>query len=255
MRLGICNFVFPRINAAAVSDVLALCDVIDFAPTVHGFRWPQACPPVNRLFSKPVRISCLQSIFFGVAEASLVRCELAFEAMSTHVQTVCRWGRRLDAEGLVFGAPSLRSGGTQQQAVVESRLLNLHEQVERHGLRLYLEAVSPRFGTEFIPSSADLLSLISRVPRLHLHLDVGQMVEEGQNPMQVLTTYRERLGHLHLSVPDLGMPSPDMVSLWKEILRLMKGSTISVVVEVQNLNHTQSADLVDLMMELRATVE
>lgn len=253
MQLGICNFAFPKIDALAVSDVLASCDVIDFAPTVHGFQWGQSCPYPDSLFLPRVQISCIQSIFFGLRDASLVKSDAAFTVLSGHLDTACRWANNLKAEGLVFGAPGMRLGSTEALAVIEARLLQLHYQVERCGQRLYLEAASPRFGTEFVASSASLLSLMERFPQMHLHLDIGQMLEEGLDPIHEFTVWMQRIGHFHLSSPDLAMPTPDTVAIWKDIIRLMKDSTISAVVEIQHIGLEQSTDLVALMADLRAT--
>lgn len=252
MRLGICNFAFPKIERSAVRDVLHCCDVIDFAPTVHGLQWDRSCPAADTLFNRPMQISCIQSIFFGIHDASLVKNDAGFKALSTHIDTVCRWANGLAAEGLVFGAPAMRSGCTESIQAIERRLLSVHEQTERCGQRLFLEAASPRFGTEFGASTASLLDLMTRFPQLHLHLDVGQMMEEGVDFDSVLPAWIPRIAHIHLSAPDLAIPSSGTIAVWKDVIRMMEGSQAAAVVEIQHISPDQSGELVDLMTELRA---
>jgi sugar phosphate isomerase/epimerase len=199
-----------------------------------------------------MRISCIQSIFFGVRDASLVRDEAGFNVLSTHLDTVCRWANALAAEGLVFGAPAMRSGCTEAIQTIERRLLTLHEQVESHGQRLLLEAASPRFGTDFGASTTALLDLMTRFPQLHLHLDVGQMMEEGLNLEAVISAWLPRVAHIHLSAPDLAMPIPETIAVWKDVIMMMEVSQAAAVVEIQHIDLEESLALVDLMTELRA---
>lgn len=198
-----------------------------------------------------MQISCIQSIFFGIRNASLVKTEAEFKALSTHIDTVCRWANGLAAEGLVFGAPAMRSGCTEPIKTIERRLLSLHEQVERQGQRFFLEAASPRFGTEFGASTTSLLDLMTRFPKLHLHLDVGQMMEEGVDLDALLPAWIPRIAHIHLSAPDLAIPSSGTIAVWKDVIRMLEGSEAAAVVEIQNISLDESKILVDLMTELR----
>ncbi len=258
MRFGVSNLIWPRLSPDARQDILTSCQVVDFAPTVHYGKWDAVPLPVPPdVMGENVALSGLQSLFFGVPDVSLVKDQQAFDRLRAHMLRVLALAGGSGARCLVLGSPGTRSGASLDLCgpVILERVRALAGDVAAAGLRLCFEVNSPRFGTEFLSANHELFELlaVARHPGLGLHLDTGQMIEEGLEPVEVVSRHAASLIHLHLSAPDFSC-RPDLLPLYGDVIRVLRGasSRADVVLEVQSLGDASESDIVGMCRQLRA---
>lgn len=250
MRFGISNLIWPHLSATTRRRLQTLCTICDFAPTVHFGGWSAVPPslPKRPYGDGAMEVGALQSLFFGVAEASLVKGDQEFAVLRAHFQRLVRWASLSDVPYLIYGSPGTRSGSLVDLdgPVLEQRVQQLADDAKAGGVRLCFEVNSLKFGCEFLSSNEGLFSLLDRMqhPGLGLHLDVGQMVEEGLEPIAVVQQHAAALLHLHLSAPDFSC-RPEMLPLYRDVVRAVKrcAEDADVVLEVQKLGQATETDL------------
>lgn len=250
MRFGISNLIWPHLSVTTRQRLQTLCAVCDFAPTVHFGGWLAVPPllPKRPYGDNAMEIGALQSLFFGMAEASLVKGDREFAILREHFQHLVRWASSIDVPYLIFGSPGTRSGllVDLDGPVLAKRVRQLADDAQLGGVRLCFEVNSPKFGCEFLSSNEALFGLLDQMqhPGLGLHLDVGQMVEEGLEPATVVEQHAAALLHIHLSAPDFSC-RPEMLPLYRDIMRVVKrcADHVDVVLEVQKLGQASETDL------------
>jgi D-psicose/D-tagatose/L-ribulose 3-epimerase len=261
MRFGISNLIFPKLSDTVLGQVLSTVDSCDFAPTGLYGAWDNVPNVLPRYPYEPYRvpIAALQSLMFGCPGASLVRSTDEFTVLTRHFEYVAHLASRSGVEVLVFGSPATRNGIDPGLGEVElrSRVRQLADIAARHRTKLCFEVNSPRFGCEFLNVNSALRHLLNDLqhPGLGLHLDCGQMIEEGVDPLDYISTAAPELTHLHLSAPDFGCPTK-LLPLFREIVRTLKrsGYQSDVVLEVQKLAPAEHVDLVQLCKALSSEI-
>jgi sugar phosphate isomerase/epimerase len=261
VRFGVSNLVIPLLTEPARREVLAHSTVCDFAPTALYGAWanvPHSIP--RRPYGENGPAVCaLQSLFFGISDVSLVRDDQFFEKLRSHFQFVAALAARSEIPILIFGSPGTRAqiDPTLPRAGLESRVARLASDAAACRVVVCFEVNAPRFGCEFITTNAELFALHAAIPRagIGLHLDVGQILDEGLDPLRLLEQCRRDLLHIHLSAPDFSC-RPDLMPLYLDVIRGLKADGVSrdVVLEVQKLGAATETDLVTMCEELAAEV-
>lgn len=260
LRFGISNLVFPHLESSPRDEILGLCSVVDFAPTVHFGSWdniPSVLDAHPYAAGGP-RVVALQSLFFGVAGCSLLQSEEAFSRLEQHFEYLVGLAATAHVPGLIFGSPGTRAGRLPDvtDAMLEDRILRLAALALSRSTTLYFEVNSPKFGCEYLTSNSALFSLLERIPHpgLGLHLDVGQMVEEGLDVCSLLEAHGAALGHIHLSAPDFTC-QPAMLPLYLEVIDCLRAQSAraDVILEIQRLgDQASAADLIKMCQQLSA---
>lgn len=261
MRFGISNLLFPSLTEETRVQILKYSEICDFAPTAVYGTWnnvPAVLPEHPYAIEGPV-ISALQSLFFGVTDASLVKDGPAFEVLMRHFEQLAALAGISGIPFLIFGSPGTRS--SRLSAVPDAKVLDrvaiLADISATNRVKLCFEVNSPKFGCEYLAQNAALHALMLELhhPGLGLHLDVGQMLEEGLEVVQYLSDSSDDLVHLHLSAPDFTCRI-DLLPLYRDIIRQLKtnGCRADVVLEVQRLDTTSELDLVAMCKELSIEV-
>lgn len=255
MRFGFSNLIFNALSNDAKRAILSASEVCDFAPTVHYKNW-QNVP--HTIQGKPytgfdTEISALQSLFYQVDGASLVQGEHDYLKLYAHMKYLVDLASRSDIPFLIFGSPGTRSQISQDVnlEVIARRLLRLADLAGLKNLKICIEVNSSKFGCEYITTNQFLFDLLTDLSHrgLGLHLDVGQMIEEKLDPLQVIDHCKSKLSHLHLSAPDFSL-QPSMLNLYKDVILALKTSPVDVILEVQSLGQHREDVLVDLVCKL-----
>ena len=256
-RFGISNLIFGKLSDNAINELLSLVEICDFAPTVFYSNWknlPSKIPTYPYANHK-VKISGMQSLFYGINNASLVNSSDEFASLLIHYNNIVLTASRSEIPYLVYGSPGTRKFGQSRASEVEiaERVHKLGDIALENDVILCFEANSKRFGCDFLSSTHDLVSVLQNIDStgLGLHLDVGQMLDEGLDVIKCLEENLERIIHLHLSTPEF-VCDPKMQSFYKDIINVLvkKTSIVDVVLEVQDLGSASEFDLIKLCENL-----
>lgn len=257
LRYGISNLVFDKVTKDVRNRLIQSSQICDFAPTALYGSW-DAMP--DRLLSCPyhgfnMEICSLQSLFFQLQGASLLQDEAGYRIIEGQIQRLARAAHQSGARSLIFGSP-----GTRKHAIPQITLPKLHARIAKLAdicasvdVLLCFEVNSPKFGTEFLVSNAELLELLATLKHkgLGLHLDLGQMSEAGEDIPSLLKNTSGQLSHLHLSAPDFDL-SPQRMPLYLDVIAELKflGHPVDVVLEVQNLDQGEQSVLLSMSEDL-----
>lgn len=256
MRFGVSNLIFNHISADSLAEILDCCSICDFAPTAHYESWgnaPDILPKYPYQGAK-TEISALQSLFYQVFEASIVRDDLSFERLVEHFQCVVDLASSSDIPFVVFGSPGVRSNRDSRISYrqILNRIYSLANYAFDRNVKLCFEVNSPKFGCEFLTTNQSLFDLHNDLdhPGLGLHLDVGQMIEEGLDAVEMANKYKHRICHLHLSSQDFTF-EPSMFELYRSILQDLACKDIDIILEIQSLGEFPEGSLVDFVKDLK----
>jgi len=244
MRLGFSNLISNSIDELQLNELYNLSDCIDWAPTITAPKWNLLTKGETAVFQLPTKISAIQSLFFGIPNIHFMQEREKFIALKSHLQYLIKVSRVYNIKYILWGSPGTRQNASAffDDGIMFSRLSELLALFENENVELMLEAVSPKFGCEFVNNTVELISLNKKVgsSKFSLHLDTGQMIDEGVDVLSVIESNLDRLKHLHLSEPDFGY-SGSYTSLFNEIVSMLKTKNVDVVYEIQTLK----ADMYD----------
>ena len=257
MRFGISNLIFGHLAETTREAILSVSDICDFAPTVHYGSWENTPEllPVRPYPNRTTKICALQSLFFGVQGASLLKDEQSFAKLVHHHERLVDLAASAEAPFLIYGSPGTRAGRIKglTDTDIHSRIIQLADIAATRGVKLCFEVNSPKFGCEYLTTNAALLELLDMAvhPGLGLHLDVGQMLEEGVDVVSFVKANLKTLIHLHLSASDFTC-EPELIPLYTEVLNVLRATNVDVVLEIQKLGEASEAQLIDMCQRLAA---
>jgi sugar phosphate isomerase/epimerase len=257
MRLGISNLFFGQLAETTRDAILANSAICDFAPTVHYGSWEKTPDllSANPYPNHATKISALQSLFFGVQGASLLKDDDSFAKLLRHHERLVDLASNSEIRFLIYGSPGTRAGrnASLSEEDIHARISQLANIAAFKGVKLCFEVNSPKFGCEYLTTNAELLELLDVLSHsgLGLHLDVGQMLEEGIDVVPFVKANLKALVHLHLSASDFTC-RPEHIPLYTEVLTLLRRTTVDVVLEIQKLGEVSEAQLIDMFRQLAA---
>jgi sugar phosphate isomerase/epimerase len=257
MRFGISNLVFGQLAETTRDAILGYSTICDFAPTVHYGSWENTPDllPAHPYPTHATKICALQSLFFGVHGVSLLKDEDSFVKLVRHHERLVDLASNAEVRFLIYGSPGTRSGriASLSDAAIHARIIQLANIAASKGIKLCFEVNSPKFGCEYLTTNAALLELLDVLshPGLGLHLDVGQMLEEGIDVVPFVKANLNALVHLHLSASDFTC-EPDRIPLYSEVLALLRETNVDVVLEIQKLGEASEVQLIDMFQQLAA---
>lgn len=216
MRISISNIAWDPVEDGPIADILAAhgIDAIDVAPSKY-FPDPEHASDediaaVRRTWrARGIDIVGMQALLFGTTGLNVFGPAPVQDAMLRRLSAVCRIGAGLGARHLVFGSPKNRDRTglddeqTQQLAVGFFRRLG--DEAARHGVQVCLEPNPPRYGANFMTTSAETALVVEAVahPAIRMQLDTGAMAINGEDAAATVTAYAHLIGHVHASEPDL----------------------------------------------------
>lgn len=216
MRIAISNIAW---DPAEDADVAALLhdrgiDAIDVAPGKYFPDPAQATDAdiagVRRWWAdRGIAITGMQALLFGTTGLNVFGPPEVQEAMLGHLGAVCRIGAGLGARRLVFGSPKNRDRGglddDQALAAATAFFRRLGDIARAHGVMVCLEPNPPRYGANFMTTSAETARVVEQVahPAVRMQLDTGALAITDEDPAAVVGSHAALIGHVHASEPDL----------------------------------------------------
>ena len=199
MKIGYSTLLDARISVAEQSSLLSVSECIDWAPTVTNPKWDllDERGQATLAISKP--ISALQSLFFGVEDATFLGDDKQFNIMLHHFEKLILIAKAYNVKYVLWGSPGTRTFTKDlPESAIEQRFKMILSLFEGTEIKLMVEAVSNRFGCEFISTTAQLLTFNKRMAHenLGLHLDTGQMLDEGLDVNHAVLFYFAVSRHL-----------------------------------------------------------
>ena len=216
MRLAISSIAWPTEKEAEVASLLQRLgvDAVEIAPTKI---WPQplqASPDdilTYRRFweDRGIQVVAMQALLFGRLDLVLFgTAELRAQALA-YLKGIVELGAQLGAGALVFGSPKNRARGTlsmeQATNIAIPFFRELGDYAAERNTCVVLEANAPQYGCDFIVNSDEAADLVHAVGSegFGLHLDVACMEMAGEDLVEQVLKYRERIRHFHVSAPFL----------------------------------------------------
>lgn len=158
----------------------------------------------------------MQSLLFGVSGAALFEGPDARAAFEAGMHRAIRLAGRFGIPNLVFGSPLQRrvpEGMTMAEALDQAATVfrALGDAAMAAGTRIAIEANPAAYGTNFCTTLDEALAFVGQVdhPAVVPHFDLGTMHVNGDfaGVPARLPDLAPRLGHVHVSEPDLA-PAP-----------------------------------------------
>lgn len=213
--LAISNLAWP---AAEDNAALALAaelgfDGIELAPAkvfgdLHSVAPDRIAAYRRHLAGMGLAVPALQGLLFGAPGAHLFTDSESRESMAVHLRRVAAIAGDLGAGACVFGAPALRDPGPlapdDAHRIAVDFLRDLAPHFAAAGSSLCFEANPARYGCRFVMRTQEAFALVEAVDAagIALQLDTGTMFVNGEDPA-VIGRVAHRIGHLHVSEPDL----------------------------------------------------
>jgi sugar phosphate isomerase/epimerase len=215
MRLGISNLAWDPPLDEEVASLLRSNAVgfIDIAPAKYfDLNKSPDSTEIARVRGfwekRGLRIWGMQALMFG-STLNLFGSSSDQEKMLERLERVCLIGREIGASQLVFGSPKNRvsAGLPAGEILVRARdfFNRLGSTAEDYGVTISLEPNPPVYGADFLVSSLETAHFVSALdhPAIKMQFDTGALILVGENPLDLLTTARSIVGHIHLSSPHL----------------------------------------------------
>lgn len=244
MRVSISNIAWDVREDETVAVLLARygVDAIDIAPGKY-FPEPAAATDDDMARVKDswnrrgIEMTGMQSLLFGTIGLNLFGSAASQQAMLDHLAAVCRIGNGVGATRLVFGSPKNRdrSGiGDQQVLDIAVPLFRrLGDIAGEQGIIVCLEPNPPRYGANFMTTSAETLRVVEEVahPAIRMQLDTGAIAINGEDLYTTVRDCAAAVGHVHASEPDLvpvGDGSCDHAAIARSVREFLPGHVVTI---------------------------
>lgn len=183
----------------------------------------------------------MQSLLFGVTGAALFEGAEARAALETGMRRAIALADRFGIPNLVFGSPLQRrvpEGMAMDDALDQAAEVfrKLGDAAAAAGTRIAIEANPAAYGTNFCNTLDEALAFVDLVahPAIVPHLDLGAMHMNGDfaSVPGRLPDLAPRLGHVHVSEPDLA-PAPADPAALVPVLRALRDSGYARAVSIE----------------------
>lgn len=216
MRIAVSNIAWDPSEDEVVGETLRALGV-DAVELAHTKYWPVPVEPSTADLAELAgawkrrgqSILALQSLLFGRPDLSIFGEPAQTAETATYLERVLEIGAGLGAKVLVFGSPRNRDRGERSfpQALAEATAFfrPLAERARTLGCVIGLEPNPPIYGCNFVTNTEEAIELIRAIdhPGFRLHLDVGILHLNGENPGHAVKQARPYLAHVHISEPEL----------------------------------------------------
>lgn len=216
MRLAISNIAWDAAEDEAVAALLRdhRLDAVDLAAPKYfadvAATGTEQVLAVRRWWeARGFEITGMQSLLFGTQGLNLFAPPTVQQAMLDHLRHVCRIGGLWGARRLVFGSPRNRDrSGLDDAQVLQAGtqfFRRLGDVAAAEGVLICLEPNPPVYGANYMTTSDETAQVVAAVdhPAVRMQCDTGAMALQHEDPQQVLARHASRVGHVHLSEPDL----------------------------------------------------
>lgn len=151
-----------------------------------------------------LKISSMQSIWYGRQER-IFGTDEDRKMLVAYTKKAIDFAQTIGCHNLVFGCPKNRAYPVGADLkIANAFFVKIADYALSHNTCIALEANPKIYGTNFINTTEEALTLIRELnkPSVRLNLDVGAMIENGEN-VDVLKGQVEFINHVHISEPYL----------------------------------------------------
>jgi sugar phosphate isomerase/epimerase len=247
MRVAVSNLAWEADRDPAVAQALRRSG-IDAIDVVPGRYFPDPAAATREQVravrdwwrEQGMEIVGMQSLLFRADGLNVFGPPDIRDHMLLRLEAVCRLGGWLGAGPLVFGAPRNRDasglGAGEALDIAVAFFRRLGAIAVRYGVRICVEPVPPRYGCNFMTTSAAAAAVVTAVDHegIRLQLDTGTLRVTGENVETVLAAQGAVVGHVHASEPDLvalgslGARGVDHEAVAATLRRLRPDLTVSI---------------------------
>lgn len=248
MRIGFSNLIANSLSDSQLQELLTFSDCIDWAPSLTNPKWDLVDENGKANVATPLPVSAIQSLFFGVDGLHFMKSDAEFQLMLNHLQFLSKVADVYKAAFVLWGSPGTRNVDLSEISddLIQQRLHAIYSVFANSSASFLIEAVSPNFGCKFINSSTQLVALTERFStyNLDLHLDTGQLIDEGLDVLDYIESNIDQLKHIHLSEPDFSYTGK-YNDLFIDVMSLLTAKHYQgdVVLEVQKVESRKVNDL------------
>ncbi len=155
------------------------------------------------------RLYGMQALLFGTKDLNVFGDQEVKKKMLRHFEEICRIAAHLEIQYLVFGSPKNRDRShlddneTHDQA--RDFFFRLGEVAKRHDTFICLEPNPKCYGANFMIDSKETAEIVKAVshPQIKMQFDTGAVTVNEEDSEQILNDFRDMIGHIHLSEPEL----------------------------------------------------
>jgi D-psicose/D-tagatose/L-ribulose 3-epimerase len=213
-NLGVSSIGWEPAEDARVSETLSSFGIykIDLTPSKY-FAWDdvnaiEKAKEIRKAWaSKNFQIRGVQSLLFGMPDWNILD-KGDWKSLFNHFENVFNITETLGAKFLVFGSPANRKLGNLAKStgfdLAEEFFSEISQMLSGRELMVTIEANPVRYGSDFITSTDESTSLVSRIgsPQIRAQLDLGTCLINNEK-LDELNAYSESFGYVHLSNMDL----------------------------------------------------
>lgn len=217
MKLAVSNIAWTAEEQDAILAALPGLGVtgVEIAPTMVWPGWEGAEPDAaralrDRLAGQGLAVPALQAILFARPDLHVFGDAASRDGLVAHVARVAGLAGAMGAGVLVFGSPRNRLRGERSaEAAMEGAVPVFRAMgavCHDAGTALAIEANPQQYGGDFLTRWSEAAELVARVdhPGVVLHLDTACTVLAGDDPVAAAAACAGRIGHFHVSAPQLG---------------------------------------------------
>ena len=214
MKYAISNIAWKQADEASLLPFFRKQGItgIEVAPTMVWPEWKGLNVDTAKAYASQMQcegfeVPSLQAIFYNKQCGSIFEYE-NHKVIMEHFAFIADIAAAMGASTVVFGSPSMRKRGSlksQDACAIALQLLQTASQrFQCNGIKLCIEACSPRYGADFITKHSELLAFIKAMDSqgFGLHVDAANLYETGEQLAEVLTA-GVPIQHFHISEPDL----------------------------------------------------
>lgn len=253
MRIGFSNLISSSLSESQMKELLILSDCIDWAPTLTNPKWDLISENGKARVDTQIQVSAIQSLFFGIDGIHFMKTENEFQKMMNHLQYLLKVADVYNVPFILWGSPGTRNVDLSDisDVLIVERLHSIFGLFSNSNTSFLIEAVSPKFGCKFINSTKELVAF-TEMYNLDLHLDTGQMIDEGLNVLNYIESNIAILKHVHISEPDFTYTGK-YDELFLDVISLLKDKKYDgdVVLEVQRVDKNNVNDLTNFYHKLK----
>ena len=254
MKLSVSNIAWaPEADESVYRRMQALGFTgLEIAPTRIFPENPYDRTPEAAAFAADLRarygftVSSMQSIWYGRTE-QVFGTPAERAQLTAYTKKAVDFAAALGCRNLVFGCPRSRvlpAGADPVAAIPFFR--ELGEYAAGRGTVIAMEANPPMYGTNYINTTAEALSLIREVGSagFRLNLDIGTMIANGED-LSVLRGAEQQIHHMHLSEP--GLVPVSRRSLHRELADFLRSFGYGGFVSVEAARPKDPAALEEML--------
>lgn len=229
---------------------------LEIAPTKLFPQEPYSHASEGRIFAADLKgryglsISSLQSIWYGRTER-LFGTKDERAALFDYTKQAIDFAASIGCKNLVFGCPKNRNMPDEANSAVCAEiavrfLKELGDYAASRGTAIGMEANPLIYGTNFVNTTAEALSLVQKVASdgFKLNLDIGTMIQNAE-PVSMLKGNVPLINHVHIS--ESSLKKIEKRKLHAELISLLHSEKYAGFVSVEMGLQESISDIEDVM--------